>query len=289
MLSKILVPVEFSGRCLGAARYAEALAAFFDAEMTLAHVVAPMVAYGAPEALTYSTACEFVAERAKRAKDQLDGFLAGDLDGIRVERIVLEGDPANCIVEYAARQNFELIVMPTHGYGPFRRLLLGSVTAKVLHDATCAVWTGPHLENAPVRTDIRFQKILCAVDLTPASGCVLDCAASFARAFGAELAVMHAIPASNLEVGGFYFDPEWREQMAENARAGIAKLISERQLAAGALVEVDDVAPAVRETASRIQADLVVIGRGHRTGVMGRLRTNAYGIIRESPCPVLAI
>jgi nucleotide-binding universal stress UspA family protein len=289
MLSKILVPVEFSGRCLGAARYAEALAAYFHAEMTLAHVVAPLVAYGCPEAMAYSSAGEFIAERVKRAKEQLEGFLAGEPNGTDIERVVLEGDPTNCIVEYAAGQNFDLIVMPTHGYGPFRRLLLGSVTAKVLHDATCPVWTGPHLENAPVCADIRFRKILCAVDLTTASGCVLDCAASFARAFGAELAVVHAIPASNLEVGGFYFDPGWREEMADNARGRMEALIGERHLDASAFVEIDDVPPAVRETACRIQADLVVIGRGHRAGVMGRLRTNAYGIIRESPCPVLAV
>jgi nucleotide-binding universal stress UspA family protein len=100
---------------------------------------------------------------------------------------------------------------------------------------------------------------------------------------------VHAIPASNLEVGGFYFDPGWREEMADHARGRVEALIGERHLDASAFVEIDDVAPAVRETAYRIQADLVIIGRGHRAGVMGRLRTNAYGIIRESPCPVLAV
>jgi len=40
-------------------------------------------------------------------------------------------------------------MMPTHGLGGFRRFLLGSVTAKVLHDADCPVWTGVHLERAP--------------------------------------------------------------------------------------------------------------------------------------------
>ena len=40
-----------------------------------------------------------------------------------------------------------VILMPTHGYGPFRRFILGSNTAKVLHDADCPVWTGVHLET----------------------------------------------------------------------------------------------------------------------------------------------
>ncbi len=46
--------------------------------------------------------------------------------------------------------------MPTHGYGPFRRFILGSVTAKVLHDADCPVWTGVHLEEAPPIERSRF-------------------------------------------------------------------------------------------------------------------------------------
>jgi len=38
-----------------------------------------------------------------------------------------------------------------------------------------------------------------------------------------------------------------------------------------------------------LPADLLVIGRGSASGVFGRLRTNAYAIIRQSPCPVLSI
>ena len=36
--------------------------------------------------------------------------------------------------------------MPTHGFGPLRRFLLGSVAAKVLHDAQCPVWTSVHTD-----------------------------------------------------------------------------------------------------------------------------------------------
>jgi nucleotide-binding universal stress UspA family protein len=45
----------------------------------------------------------------------------------------------------------------------------------------------------------------------------------------------------------------------------------------------------VREYALRTQADLVVIGRGHTQRALGRLRTHAYSILRNSPCPVLSI
>ena len=58
--------------------------------------------------------------------------------------------------------------MPTHGYGIFRSMLLGSVTAKVLHDAACPVWTGVHVEETPPNS-AAFERILCAVDLTDKS------------------------------------------------------------------------------------------------------------------------
>jgi len=41
--------------------------------------------------------------------------------------------------------------------------------------------------------------------------------------------------------------------------------------------------------ADESQADVLVIGRSPKSGVWGRLRTHAYGIIRESPCPVISV
>ena len=58
-------------------------------------------------------------------------------------------------------------MMLTHDYGPFRRFLLGSVTAKILHDAACPVWTSAHLETWPVAGDVGIRKVLGAVDFGP--------------------------------------------------------------------------------------------------------------------------
>jgi hypothetical protein len=54
-------------------------------------------------------------------------------------------------VEFAANHHVDLVMMPTHGVGTFRSFLVGSVTAKVLHDANCPVWTAAHaLRSMPV-------------------------------------------------------------------------------------------------------------------------------------------
>ena len=62
----------------------------------------------------------------------------------------------------------DLILMPTHGHGPFRRLLLGSVTSKVLHDAECPVWTGVHENKDRPAEPMTLKHVVCAVDLQSA-------------------------------------------------------------------------------------------------------------------------
>jgi len=284
--SRILAPIAFSARCEGAAQYAEALACHFHSELVLLHVVMPVQAYALPEAM--AIAPEAMDEALAQAKRQLAQFLAEGLKGINVKREVVEGDPATEIVQYAREGNFDLIVMPTHGYGPFRRFLLGSVTAKVLHDAHCPVWTGPHLEDAPPYPSISFRKVLCAVDLGPDSTEVLRWGADFAREYGADLAVVHAISNSTISLGGIYFDPEWSAQVRNESRGRIEYLLEESGIKAEVLITTGDPAEVVRAVATEASANVLVIGRGRATG-LGRLRTHAYAILRESPCPVAAI
>jgi nucleotide-binding universal stress UspA family protein len=81
-------------------------------------------------------------EQQRRAQQDVAEFAAGELGHFRVHPLVFGGDPATAIVEKAHSECADLIVMATHG---FRRFILGSVTAKVLHDADCPVWTGAHL------------------------------------------------------------------------------------------------------------------------------------------------
>src|SRR5215467_7356165 len=82
--------------------------------------------------------------------------------------------------------------MPTHGHGPFRRFLLGSNTARVLHDAHCPIWTGVHVDEAAVDDSAPFRHVLCAVDLGEESHKAVCWALTFAREFGAMLTLVHA-------------------------------------------------------------------------------------------------
>jgi nucleotide-binding universal stress UspA family protein len=289
-LSRILAPVAFSPRCHGAVQYAETLACHFQSELILLHVVQPPLGiFTTPEATAYSTAAELTLERLEQRKGELAAYLEGQCPDIVPTQLIEEGDPAREIVNCASTHGVDLIVMATHGYGPFRRFLLGSVTAKVLHDAACPVWTGPHLEQAPSYRNIGFHRIVCAIDLAERSRAVLEWAGRFAREFEAELDIVYVLPHTLIQLGGIYFDPEWRQHAAQAAREQICRLQQETGTPGEVLIEIGDPPAAVSDVAAIRKADLLVIGRGSGSGLGGRLRANAYAILRESPCPVATI
>ena len=69
---------------------------------------------------------------------------------------MLVGTPAEEIARFARQHGADLIVMGTHGYGPVRRFLLGSVADRVVREASCPVLLFPHrdLRGPKVRREI---------------------------------------------------------------------------------------------------------------------------------------
>jgi len=289
-LSRILAPVEFSPRCQGAVQYAETLARQSQSEIVLLHVIAPPIAYFGPfDSGSLYTTTELAHDMEIERKEQLDAFPCDGGAGCRVRRMIKHGDPAQRIVETSAEEHSDLIVMPTHGYGPFRRFLLGSVTAKVLHDAACPVWTGPHMETAPDPSAAGFHRILCALDLGPHTRAVLCWAAQLAADFGAHLTLVHAVPSTLTRLGPCYFDPEWRLMLIRQASERMEFMKQDIGTPGEVLVDSGEVSRVVSDTARDRKIDLVVIGRGSGAHAHRRLPTHAYAIAREAPCPVVSI
>jgi nucleotide-binding universal stress UspA family protein len=286
-LRKILVPVDFSDRCKGAARYAEALHAIFGSEIALLYVLPPMHYEFSAMEVAGSLLEEQYRFRSEQAGRDLTSFMAEELPAPHTERLLRDGDPATTIVSLAHESGAGLIVMPTHGYGPFRRFILGSVTAKVLHDADCPVCTGVHME-APASRPIQFQQVTAALDLGPQSERTLMWAARFAKDAGARLALVHATPAMEGIVGE-HVDPEWRRQVEGAVREELGELQKRLNIDAPLHLESGEAARTVCDVAADLETDLLVIGRGSAAGVFGRLRANAYSIIRESRSPVVSV
>ncbi len=282
-MEKILLPVDFSERCIASARYARPLACQFHSQVTLFHVLShPAYEFGTEGFMP------MVPQLTELAEDELDSFGASELAGLHTRRLVVPGDPSTAIVDFARDEKMDLIVMPTHGYGPFRRFILGSTAAKVLHDAECPVMTGTHLETIPERGSVRYDNIVCAIDLGPNSLAALRWADSMARAFSSRLFLVHAIP-SLPAADGDYYRPVAGSPLPTHALEHMAALQAEAGTSAMPIVAGGDVIKAVTRQARELSADMLVIGRSTANSILGRLRTQAYSLIRESPCPVVSI
>jgi nucleotide-binding universal stress UspA family protein len=138
-LETIVVPVDFGPASHAAWRAACDLARIGGSRLHLVHVCAePLHQPWAGQADVDLDA--LALEWASEAAEHIAGFASPpDIDPARVTRTVVRGCAHREIVEFAGTKGADLIVMGTHGYGPLRRLLLGSVTERVLRTAPCPV------------------------------------------------------------------------------------------------------------------------------------------------------
>ncbi len=283
---KILFPVDLSDNCTATAPFVETMAQKYNAEVTLLHVLEmpsgliPDWYGGTVPVIDINTIWQAETEAAQ-------SYLTDRFQGLKVHRAVVQGDAAQAIDDYARDNGMDLIMMPTHGYGLFRTLLLGSVTAKVLHDTPCPVWTGVHVEDSPAVSP-EFATILCAVDRTEDSIPTMRFACRLAHDNHARLFLVHAIPGAEVAPEK-YFDVDLRAYLEQDARKTIDKLQETAGVGAPLCLGAGEVSHVVRDSALGHSADLVVIGRGRATRSLGRLRSNVYSIIRDAPCPVLSV
>lgn len=280
----ILFPVDFSDRSRALCPYVKSWVAQFKAKLTLINVVGvPIETFGGVDR-SFPVVFDYPAlEPAVRQR--LKDFV--DVPGAEV--VVEMGDAAINIAAHAKEHGVDLIMMPTHGYGKFRSLLLGSVVSKVLHDADCAVWTAPHAEDATMRQHWPCRNLLVAVDRGAEQAPVLRRAVELAQELGAEgVHIVHAVPGAERQLADTGGD-EFSLFLLDAARKDMAKLQREAGTSLDASVVAGGVGRVVHQVALDQHADLLVIGRGVMHETFGRLRTQSYEIIRESPCPVLSL
>ncbi len=282
---KILFPVDYSEACQTVAPYVQEMVGRYSAELTVVHAYAPLAAIANSELLITDPGLQAKAHALE--KDRLQQFVCQVLPGRAVECFAQLGEPGSVIDKLAEEQRADLVMLATRGHGPVRRFLMGSITAKVLHDVSAAVWTGvgAALSDHPVR--IPYQSIVCALDNSNEAEAVLRAAASIASAYRAQLWILHVVPTPPA-----YPDIDLEEH---NLRLTAASQLMLRELKAKLGVDAPHtvidtlLADGIHHEVVRRKADLLVTGRGHSTGTFSRLWSHLYSIIRDSPCPVLSI
>ena len=288
MFKKILFPVDFSKRCDGAAEYVRAYAKANQAEVYILHVLdLPDYLFGVPE---YPVIAPVEIREAQResGRKKLDGYFCEGFEGATVHRVLVEGDPAREVVKFADEHQIDVIMLPTHGLGAFRRYIIGSTCAKILHDAHCPVWTSVHAEEAVPLDGTSIRNVVCGIDLGPLSETVLAYADQFVKMAGADLTLVHAVPVVEVRPAS-YFDVDFAAHLTAEARAKIDGLQKKFGTKYRVCIHGGDPAEVMRVAVHGHSADLAIVGRGHVTEGLGRLRTHSYAVINKSPCPVLSV
>ncbi len=273
-ITRILCPVDSSDFSFRALRYGSELAAWYRAEL---------VALSVRPSFMPSTPLErwpaLDPEAVQRRDASLRTFVRDAVGESNPRIIMVEGDVVEQIVSVASEIPADMIVMGTHGLRGFERLLLGSVTERVLRKAPCPVLTVPRQTTEAATHTVAFKTIVCAVDFSPASRRAVHYALSLAQESAGRLLLVHAL--------------DGRRTFAQRAQSELEALIppSARLWCEPEVVVGDDRAYVeVLRVAAERQADLIVLGVHGRDAIDLRLfGSTAQHVTRSARCPVLTV
>ena len=294
-VTRILCPVDFSDFSRHAVDYALTVAHWYGGAITALHVIPPPVYIQPIAPAPLYPPIVFTPDDLEQFRRETAMFVEAESGRAPIEAIVVEGDPAKEIARIAKELSADMLVMGTHGRTGFERLLLGSVTERVLRKAPCPVLTVPRRVPDMVPTGpALFKRILCAVDFSPSSLKALEYARSLAEAAGGQLAVVHVVEfVAMLEpvLMGGPGAPQFEQVVRDNARTRLHEVVSRQSVGTPASEIVGEGKPyrEILRVATDQGSDLIVIGvHGGAAGLMAFGSTTNH-IVREATCPVLSV
>lgn len=137
---KILVPVDFSEASTILVPYAKYLGEKLEAEVHLLYVVRSLDYFGGFY-VPHTSIKKFEEEIMRGAEKRMENFVEDHFEGFPVKTHILIGDAGTEILNFARQENFDLIVMGTHGRKGLDKIIFGSVADRVVKGASCPVLT----------------------------------------------------------------------------------------------------------------------------------------------------
>jgi nucleotide-binding universal stress UspA family protein len=275
-----------------------ALARFHRAEIELLYVSEPLLP-GPAGPVSYPPWSVLDPAVRGRLAQALEALIAGAAPkGVSVTPKVVEGRVVAEVLGRARSWPADLVVMGTHGRGGFERLVLGSVTEKVLRQAPCPVLTvPPPATGVHPEGSVLFRRIVCPVDFSPASLAALAHALKLAEESCADLHVVHVVEWLAEEdpmarVAGFDV-PEFRRHLERDAEARLAKLVPDEARNWCKPHELVTRGRPWREILRLVEehdAELVVMGvRGRNPVDLALFGSTTQHVVRAARCPVLVV
>lgn len=295
-IKKVLYPTDFSRCANQALSRALQLAKQYDAELHMLHAMVlhqddpHNPAHHIPNIEEINARLEQIA--AEQMESVVKAYQADTLDIQKVQKRGLT--PSEVILEYAAENDIDLIVMGTHGRRGARHFILGSVAEKVVRLAKCSVLTIREMED-PERIG-PIKQILVPVDFSKFSETALSCAKELAQPSKAKLQLLHVVeetvhPAFYVtgKTSIFEFIPDIKAKSEE----AMKKLLVETP---GPKVDADfqviegRAARDISDFAEANDSDLIVISTHGLTGLEHFLLGSVTEkVVRTAPCPVFTV
>lgn len=292
--NKILCPVDFSDCSELALDYALAIAGENEATVAVMHVLPAVLS----DAYPYLAEPMLPTDQTReRALEQLGRFVHRARERQVATEVILEdGVVVDEVLKKASSLPADLIVMGTHGRRGFTRLLLGSVTEKLLRRAETPVLSVSERAREPRKDGPAFRRILCPVDFSASSLRGLEIARTLVAEEG-ELTVLHVVE--------FYFDAsvaeatafdikELEEKHREQARKKLEDALPEAERGRARLeIAVLRSGGPYKEILRRAEEetyDLVVMGVAGRSAAdMLFFGSTTNHVVRAAVCPVLTV
>jgi nucleotide-binding universal stress UspA family protein len=300
-IKHILCPTDFSDASAHAIDQAVVIAGWYKARITGLHILSPIRLAAQGVAIASGARSLEEPEVDRLLRETADHCRAAPAAGIGLDSLVDIGQPARCILERAASLPADLIVMGTHGASGFEHLVLGSVTEKVLRQATCPVLTVPPRAQATSR--LPFKRLLCAVDFSDTSLTALQYAFSLAQEADATLTILHVLewpweepPPPKLEElpleQGFAL-AEYRRYCEKTAMSRLESIVPvAMRFSHPPATRLRNGKPYVQilHVAAEEGSDVIVIGvRGRNPLDVTLFGSTTNQVVRRATCPVLTL
>jgi len=224
--------------------------------------------------------------------------LAGD-QPVSWEPLITVGKPADEISRAVEEKDIDLVITATRGRSGLKRIILGSVTERLMRTLTCPLLVVNSPEHKFIGTAdqvIKMEKILVGCDFSPDSGQALKHALSLAQEFEAELHLAHVIePPTQPDL--YKEDMSASEEIQQGYRDLLTQKLKEMVPVEArywctpqtGLLEGQPYEEIVTYAESN-DIDMIVLGvRGHGLVKTLLLGSTTDRVVRRSPCPVLSV
>jgi nucleotide-binding universal stress UspA family protein len=291
----ILCATDFSDFSNHTVSYGVALAKEFEAKLFICHVIdlSSVAIYG-----------EFQLDpvgQQNRIMEDANAQLE-DLTGnqpVAWEPLITVGKPADEIARAVEEKEIDLVITATRGRSGLKRIILGSVTERLMRTLACPLLVMSSPEHDPVGTadrEFKLKKILVGCDFSPDSGQAFNHGLSLAQEFQSELHLAHVIepPAQPDLLKGetsvtFEIREDYRDLLTNKLKDMVPEEAGNWCTPQTSLLEGQPYEELVNYAESN-DIDMIVLGvRGHGLVKTLFLGSTTDRVVRRSPCPVLSV